>query len=74
MRTQHRGGTWVVYQMTLAGIPGGRAAVCHQAEWDEMEARQPGFHSLIRAGITNEGEAEQVARAAGYDAAKSKRW
>jgi hypothetical protein len=36
--------------------------------------RQPGFHSLIRAGITNEGEAEQVARAAGYDAAKSKRW
>ena len=27
-----------------------------------MELAQPGHHTLIRAGITNEGEAEQLAR------------
>jgi hypothetical protein len=27
-----------------------------------MELAKPGFHTLVRAGITNEGEAERLAR------------
>jgi hypothetical protein len=53
--------TWVVYKKNLSG-PRGANAVCEQAEWDEMEGRQPGHHRLIRAGITNEPEAERLAR------------
>ena len=33
-----------------------------QAEWDAMESAQPGYHTLVRSGITNEGEAERLAR------------
>jgi hypothetical protein len=54
---------WVVYKMNLAG-PQGPNAVCEQAEWDEMERQQPGYHTLIRAGIASEAEAEQLAREA----------
>jgi hypothetical protein len=53
--------TWVVYKMSLAGAQGPNA-VCEQAEWDEMERQQPGYHTLIRAGITSEPEAERLAR------------
>jgi hypothetical protein len=53
--------TWVVYKMNRAG-PLGPSAVCEQSEWDEMEREQPGYHTLIRAGITNEPEAERLAR------------
>ena len=53
---------WVVYWMTVQGRSSGMAAVCEQAEWDAMESAQPGHHTLIRAGITNEGEAERLAR------------
>ena len=54
---------WVVYKMHLAG-PAGPNAVCEQAEWDRMEQNQPGRHTLIRAGITSEQEAERLAREA----------
>ena len=54
--------SWVVYPMTVNRKPGGGRAVCEQAEWDEMELARPGYHTLVRAGITNEGEAERVAR------------
>jgi hypothetical protein len=54
---------WVVYKMNLAGL-GGPNAVCEQAEWDEMERAQPGHHTLIKAGITSEPEAERLAREA----------
>jgi len=54
---------WVVYKMHLAG-PCGPNAVCEQAEWDEMERAQPGFHKLILAGIASEAEAERLAREA----------
>ena len=53
--------TWVVYKMNLAG-PAGPNAVCEQAEWDAMELAHPGHHTLIKAGITNEPEAERLAR------------
>ncbi len=54
--------TWVVYRMTLRGKPGGVHAVCEQSEWDALELSRPGYHTLLKAGITNEGEAERLAR------------
>lgn len=54
--------TWVVYEKLIHGKPSGMNAVCEQSEWDAMEVTQPGIHTLIRAGITNEGEAEKLAR------------
>jgi hypothetical protein len=54
--------SWVVYRMTVHGKPSGMSAVCEQWEWEAMELAQPGHHTLVRAGITNEGEAEQLAR------------
>ena len=53
---------WVVYRMTLRGKTTGMSTVCEQSEWEAMELAQPGHHMLIRAGITSEGEAEQLAR------------
>ncbi len=53
---------WVVYRMTIRNKPFGLAAVCEQREWDAMENAQPGHHTLIQAGIANEGEAERLAR------------
>jgi hypothetical protein len=55
--------TWVVYKMKLAG-PHGPNAVCEQAEWDAMERINPGYHTLIRQGITSESDAERLAREA----------
>jgi hypothetical protein len=52
---------WVVYKMNLAG-PQGANAVCEQAEWDAREGANPGSHTLVKAGITNEPEAERLAR------------
>lgn len=54
--------SWVVYQMTIYGKPTGSNAVCEQAEWDAMELAQPGYHTLVTAGINNEGDAEKLAR------------
>ena len=55
---------WVVYKMTLWGKLPGPNAVCEQAEWDQMEQARPGHHTLIRAGIASEPEAERLAREA----------
>jgi hypothetical protein len=54
--------SWVVYLMTLHNKRHGMKAVCEQREWDAMELARPGYHTLIRAGILNEGEAERLAR------------
>jgi hypothetical protein len=54
--------SWVVYRVTVKGKPSGTCAVCERVEWEEMERVQPGHHTLILAGITNEGEAERLAR------------
>jgi hypothetical protein len=59
--------SWVVYKMTVRGNPDGMNAVCSQAEWDALELAQPGYHTLIRAGIANEGEAERLARGTSGD-------
>ena len=69
MRTTVVCRSWVVYRMTLHGKPGGLNAVCEQSEWDAMELARPGYHTLVRDGITNEGEAERLARGAPATAA-----
>jgi hypothetical protein len=67
MRKTEKVVSWVVFQMTLHGKPAGVNAVCEQDEWDAMELAQPGHHTLIRAGITNEAEAERLARGTSGD-------
>ena len=42
--------------------------MCDQAEWDALEAAAPGANVLIRGGITNEAEAEKLARGTSGDA------
>jgi hypothetical protein len=54
--------TWVVYLMTIHGKTSGMNAVCEQGEWEAMERARPGYHTLVQAGIINEGEAEWLAR------------
>jgi len=62
MRETRESGPWVVYQVTVRGKRTGTNAVCEQGEWDAMEQGQPGYHTLVRAGIPSEGEAERLAR------------
>ena len=62
MRNTEECVSWVVYRMTVLGKKAGMSAVCEQGEWEAMELAQPGYHTLIRAGIRNEGEAERLAR------------
>ena len=74
MRNQRLVTSWVVYRTSFQGTGGSRTGVCEQADWDAMEEAKPGVQTLIRGGIASESEAEQMARSAGYDAGKSKRW
>lgn len=67
MKTTEKCVSWVVYRMTIHGKPSGMSAVCEQEEWDAMESAKPGHHTLVRAGITNEGEAERLARSGPVD-------
>ena len=67
MRKAEQVGPWVVYRMTVPGKPAVNA-VCEQAEWDAMELAHPGRHTLVRSGITNEAEAEKLARGTSGDA------
>jgi hypothetical protein len=62
MKKAKRPVTWVVYRRTLHGKLVGVNAVCERSEWDALERAQPGYHTLVQAGFTNEGEAEQLAR------------
>ena len=62
MRKSDEAVAWVVYQMKIHGKADGMNAVCEQSEWDAMELAKPGHHTLIKAGILNEGEAEKLAR------------
>ena len=72
MRKTEQSVSWVVYRMTIHGKPSGRSAVCEQSEWEAMERASPGYHMLVRAGITNEGEAERLARSGPVDAPTGK--
>lgn len=54
--------SWVVYQ-AMAKRGGGRA-MCPASEWPALEAAG---HTLIQAGLVNEGEAERLARGTSGD-------
>ncbi len=54
--------SWVVYRMATVSKQGGHNAVCTLAEWEAKELAAPGVNILIRGDITNEGEAERLAR------------
>jgi hypothetical protein len=55
--------SWVVYQAVVKG--GGGRAMCPASEWPVLEAAG---HTLIQAGLMNEGEAERLARGTAGDA------
>jgi hypothetical protein len=59
--------SWVVYKMTLHGKTEQVSAVCTQGEWEAMELSRPGYHTLVQAGITDENEAEKMARGTAGD-------
>jgi hypothetical protein len=59
---------WVVYQVNIDGRTAGRNAVCEQREWDAMGPARPGCYTLVKSGITNEAEAERLARGTSGDA------
>jgi hypothetical protein len=66
MRAAEACGPWAVYGRSVrAGAQGAAAAVhavCTQADWDAIQAADPGAYTLVRGGILNEGEAERLAR------------
>jgi hypothetical protein len=62
---------WVVYEMGAPGKDQRKSVVCEQGEWDALELAQPGKHKLISGGITNEGEAERLARGTSGDSRNS---
>jgi hypothetical protein len=54
--------TWVVYE-SLLHVRGRRlVVVCSRAEWDELPKDVRANYTLVQTGITNEGEAERLAR------------
>jgi hypothetical protein len=57
----------VVYKMTVHGKGAPLNAVCEQREWDEMELARPRYRTLVRAHITDENEAEMLARGTSGD-------
>ena len=59
--------TWVIYQAIISGVASGPQSVCTQKEWEKMEREHPGARSIIRGGISNEGEAERLARGTSGD-------
>ncbi len=66
--------TWAVYQVGTREKTAGLNVVCEQAEWDEMERARPGYHALVRGGITNECEAELLARGTSGDSRQTARY
>jgi hypothetical protein len=66
--------TWVVYRVTAPRKPCGASAVCERGEWEALELAQPGYYTLVRAGLASEAEAERVARGGAGDAAGTAAW
>jgi len=72
MRKSKKSLLWVVYRMTIHGKQNQINAVCEQGEWDAMQLAQPGYHTLIQAGIANEADAVKLARVGSDDLKGSK--
>ena len=62
MRKSEHAVAWVVYKTILNNKTPAMSVVCEQREWEAMELERPGYQTLVRAGITNEAEAESLAR------------
>ncbi len=62
MRKSEEASAWVVYQKVINNKTPAITVVCEQAEWDALELADPGHNTLVKAGITNEAEAELLAR------------
>jgi len=69
MRETEKVEAWVVYE-AVQGNDIGRKSLCRQSEWEALESRHPGHNRLIQGGITNETEAEKLARGTSGDAKK----
>ena len=61
MRQSTEATSWVVYETPETKRMSTMKVVCEQDEWDRLTLDKPEF-TLVRSGITNEGEAEQLAR------------
>jgi len=72
MRKTEQCSSWVVYRTNFRGKTTGMGAICEQVEWEAMQLDKPGHHTLVKAGITNEGEAERMARSIPVDVTPSK--
>ncbi|OWK38500.1 hypothetical protein FRUB_07620 [Fimbriiglobus ruber] len=57
----------MIYQTVIRGEVVGTNSVCEQGEWEAMELARPGVNRLVQSGITNEGEAERLARGTSGD-------
>ena len=57
---------WVVYE-TVTGPKAGTRSVCTASEWSGVESSQPGINKIIKEGITDETEAEKLARGTSGD-------
>lgn len=67
MRSMEENTSWVVYHAILNGSQIGMNAVCEQHEWEAMVSSRPGQYTLVQAGMTNEGQAERLARGTSGD-------
>jgi hypothetical protein len=67
MRQVRTFSSWVVYRKNVKGKTLVGNAVCGREEWDAMELARPGLHTLVRADIATEKEAERLARGASGD-------
>lgn len=54
--------SWVVYRLTLSEKSGSMNGVCDQTEWEALRTNTRGQLTLIKSGISTEGEAEKIAR------------
>jgi hypothetical protein len=53
---------WAVYLMPMKAGQDPVRAVCPQAEWEALDRAKPGHFTLIQGNLSNEGEAERLAR------------
>jgi len=66
MRRSPDKGLWIVIQ-SIRGIQCGIRSVYQQDDWEEIDARNPGEYQVVQSGISNESEAELLARGTSGD-------
>lgn len=66
MRERAKIEKWVVYE-TLVGPNAGRRSVCTAGEWTTIQLNAPDQNQLVMEGITDETDAEKLARGTSGD-------